>query len=226
MGEAGRPLPHARARFAVGCLRFHVVAAEARRAGHGAVPAAEASCCDVVPARMVEVPQQQFGEPVCLHLPAHVLHCVVSDRLGCLDVMVGGRPRGERIEHLLTGRGAGFDDVSGCFGVEQLRERKVKSCAGARSRVHRRAEADAGRRAAMHRDDEQLLAARRICRIRMRRPREDAVVHENRGELARSHAHERVAGRRGGGLLKCQRALIVAARPPQRCPGRIEIPLP
>ena len=70
--EAGCPFADARARLAVRSLRLDIVAAEARRACHRAVAAAEASCGDIVPAWMLEVADaSSSGNPRVSIVAAH-----------------------------------------------------------------------------------------------------------------------------------------------------------
>src|ERR1017187_1212849 len=80
MGEAGGPLPDARAGFAVGRLRLDVITAKARRARHRAVTAAEAACGDIVPSGMLEIALQHLRQSAGLQVPAHMLSRHVGDR--------------------------------------------------------------------------------------------------------------------------------------------------
>ena len=78
----------------------------------------------------------------------------------------------------------------------------------------------------MHGDDEQLATPCRIGGIRMRRASKHAVMHEDRRQLARADAEERVPRRRGRGLLEGERSVLVSSCAPECGGRRIQVALP
>ena len=132
---------------------------------------------------------------------------------------------GHRPRHLRPALGAHLGHEHVPAVADHLRQREVEARARLRPGPHRRAEAGAGGGAAVHGEHEGGLAARAVGGIDEGPPEEDAILDEDRGELAGPHAHERVA--RGGRRLGLgHEARLRATGPPSHDRRRVQVALP
>ncbi len=198
---------------------------EAGRADHRAVAAGEAARRDVVPARMVEVGEQQRVHPLLLHLASHGARGARDDRLRRPMVRIcrraarqAGKERGARLAARLHQEGA----IRAC---RDLGQSEIEPGGRLRPGSHRDAEAGAARGAAIDRDDEGRGAPRLVVGIDMRAFQEHAVLDRDGMQVTGADADEGEAlgARRLGGD---GHRVAVAARARQAQHRRVQEALP
>ncbi len=192
---------------------------------HRAVGAGQAALRHLVPPGVLVVAVEDLLEPLGVERVVHAPFRRREHRPGGVEVLGLGGAVGHARGHLGAALGPDLHHEIVAAVADHLGEREVEAGAGLGPRPHRRAEAGAGRRAAAHGEHERGLAARAVGGVHERPPEEHAVLHEDRGELARAHAHEGVArGRRRVGLG--HEPALVATGPPAHDRRRVQVALP
>ena len=168
--------------------------AEAGRADHRAVAAGQAALGDVVPARVLQIGQQQLAHVVGVACAGPCWPAVARRRRRRPCGVLAGR-RDDAARRPAAPRRVRCRPRPGIVRSPSSSSVSARSKPASRLRagVHRDAEAGAAGLAAVHRDDERALAPRLVVRIDVRALQEHAVLDGDGVQLAGAHAEEGVA---------------------------------
>ena len=173
-------------------------AAEARRADQRAVAAAQAAVGDLVPARVLGVGLQQVADVGDVERAAHRRARSLGGGVGRVPLVALGVAVLERREHVGPTLAADLHHEAVAVVVEELGQRQVEAGGDPRAGVHRHAEARPAGAPAVDRHEEGVPPAGLVVGVDVPVAHEDAVLDRHRVQVARAHAHERVARRRLG----------------------------